>query len=295
MRRAAFTLVELIIALALLGVVLGAMLGLLNRQRRFYAGAAQIVTARVTVREAIDLLPRDFRGLSPAEGDIYAMGASSIEYRASMGISVVCTVGGSRRSITIAPSSIGGLTQWSSEPQLGDSLWLFDPGAAADDSDDRWRIAATTTAPSSGMCPMASGFTTSVAEESRGYALDLDRALPASIGPGSAVRFFRRARYELYRASDGKWYLGYLDCVASRAIPCSEVQPVSGPYLSGASAPPGLALTYFDGTGAVTASRDRVARIDVISRAETSGDVAVDGMRPGPHRDSLAVSIHLRN
>ncbi len=294
-RRTAFTLIELIVAMGLMGIVLAATFGLINRQRRFYAGAAQLVAARGTVREAVDLLPRDLRGLAPAEGDLYAIGSTSIEYRAPAGVSVVCTIGASRTSITIPPSSPRGFTEWPTQPQLGDSLWLFDPGAVPADADDRWRIAGIVAAPRSGTCPMTSGFTTSPAEEARGYALDLDRALPASIQAGSAIRFFRRARYSLYRAADGAWYLGYLDCLSSRASPCSAVQPVSGPYLAATAAPPGLSLTYFDAAGAITAMPDRVARIEMVSRAQTPPSIAIDGTPAGPHGDSLAVHIHLRN
>jgi hypothetical protein len=92
----------------------------------------------------------------------------------------------------------------------------------------------------------------------------------------------RRARYELYRASDSRWYLGYLDCLSSRATPCNVVQPVAGPF-----APGGIRLAYLDRGGAPTGNPSRVARIDVVAIAERRSSPTV--------LDSLATTIALRN
>jgi hypothetical protein len=92
----------------------------------------------------------------------------------------------------------------------------------------------------------------------------------------------RRARYELYRASDSRWYLGYLDCLSSRATPCNIVQPVAGPF-----APGGIQLAYLDRGGALTTNPASVARIDALAIAEHRSSPAV--------LDSLSTTIALRN
>jgi hypothetical protein len=135
---------------------------------------------------------------------------------------------------------------------------------------------------SAGACPTASGLTTTAAEASAALSLSLSPELDSSIAPGALVRMVRRARYELYRASDSRWYLGYLDCLASRATPCNVVQPVSGPF-----APSGVQLAYLDRSGAPTTDPWRVARIDVL---------AIAARRSAPTTlDSLATTIALRN
>jgi len=115
-----------------------------------------------------------------------------------------------------------------------------------------------------------------------------------NIVQGSSIRFLREARYSLYQASDGRWYLGYQECPGGT---CNTIQPVSGPYLppstSGGSS--GLTFTYFDSTGAVTATPTTVARIDVVTRSATRNDVRIPGFATGQHVDSLRTSIGLRN
>ena len=112
--------------------------------------------------------------------------------------------------------------------------------------------------------------------------LALDPPLDSPIEPGTLVRVVRRARYELYRSSDSRWYLGYLDCLSTRATPCNVVQPVSGPF-----APGGIQLSYLDATGTTASDRWHVARIDLLAIAERR--VAPDTL------DSLATTIALRN
>ena len=107
---------------------------------------------------------------------------------------------------------------------------------------DSWQRHVLSAAPShAGSCPTSTGLTTTPSESAAALAFTFTPALDTAIGPGTLVRVVRRARYELYRASDSRWYLGYLDCVASRATPCNTVQPVSGPF-----APSGIQLAYLD-------------------------------------------------
>ncbi|HEV7705174.1 MAG TPA: hypothetical protein VGO46_12820, partial [Gemmatimonadaceae bacterium] len=120
------------------------------------------------------------------------------------------------------------------------------------------------------------------AEASAAISLSLSPPLDSAVAPGAIVRVVRRARYELYRASDSRWYLGYLDCLSSRATPCNIVQPVAGPF-----APGGIQLAYLDRSGALTANPASVARIDALAIAERRSSPAV--------LDSLSTTIALRN
>ncbi|MEP6690279.1 MAG: prepilin-type N-terminal cleavage/methylation domain-containing protein [Gemmatimonadaceae bacterium] len=292
--RRAFTVVELLVSLAVLGVILAAILGLIVSQQRFYAGAASMLETRTVLRDAADAVGGSLRGIAPGEGDIYSMTSSAVEFRAPAGASIACTIDATRTRVTIPALTLASglaLSTWPSLPADGDSLWIFDAGALPDGSDDRWGVAALTAAPGGGSCPVATGFSSSAAEAARGFTLALDGALPATIASGAAIRIFRRARYELYLAADGAWYLGYYDCLGSRATPCSAVQPVSGPYLAGSGSPPGLSLSFVDAAGATTADPRAVARVDVVARGESRTNVE----RGSRRRDSLGVRVRPRS
>src|SRR6202022_2394268 len=85
----------------------------------------------------------------------------------------------------------------------------------------------------------------------KGFVVTLTAPLGSDVKPGAAVRFVRRARYSLYRASDGDWYLGYRRCNAIGPPGCGVVQPVSGPYRghSRDSRLRGLLFEYFAPAG----------------------------------------------
>ena len=146
-----------------------------------------------------------------------------------------------------------------------------------------WRRHVLTAAPSSaGTCPVSSGFTPRLpSRRPRSRSHSARRSTPPS-SRAPSVRIVRRARYELYRASDSRWYLGYLDCLATRATPCNVVQPVSGPFAIG-----GIQLSYLGANGAPAVDRWHVARIDLVAVAERR--VTPDTL------DSLATTIALRN
>jgi hypothetical protein len=111
---------------------------------------------------------------------------------------------------------------------------------------------------------------------------------------GAPVRIVRRARFDVYRASDGLFYLGYRVCAAG----CAGVQPVAGPYGSSAAV---IRLRYFDVSGASlpapldVTSLQRLTRVDVVLRATSSAIVDLPGRTRGVARDSIVASIALRN
>ena len=208
---------------------------------------------------------------------------ATVEFRTTLAQSAICTISPSRRQITIPPEHLASgapLTWIGTQPEAGDTLLVL---ASDSTLGNRWDRHVLTGAPSrAGSCPVSSGLTTTAADAGAALTLALSPALDSAIAPGALVRIVRRARYELYRASDSHWYLGYLDCLASRASPCNVVQPVSGPF-----APAGIQLAYLDASGAPTANPRLVARIDLLAIAERRSSPAT--------LDSLATTIALRN
>jgi hypothetical protein len=281
-RRGA-SLMELVVVIVLLATIGSATMSVVIHQERFYRAQADAIDSRATVRDAVSLLQSELRALSPVDGDLYAIGPDAVEFRATLAQSAICTIALSRREITIPPEHLASgapLTWLGTQPEAGDTLLVLGTDSTLG---DRWDRHVLTAAPSgAGACPTASGLTTTAAEASVALTLSLSPEIDSSIAPGALVRIVRRARYELYRASDSRWYLGYLDCLSSRATPCNVVQPVSGPF-----APSGVQLAYLDRNGAPTTDPWRVARIDVL---------AIAARRTSPSTlDSLATTIALRN
>jgi hypothetical protein len=281
--RQGASLMELVVVIVLLAAIGSATMGVVIRQERFYRAQADAIDSRATVRDATALLQSELRALTPLDGDLYAIGPGAVDFRATLAQSAICTIAPSRRQITIPPEHLASgapLTWLGTQPESGDTLLVL---ATDSTLGDRWDRHVLTSAPSSaGTCPVATGLTTTSAEASAALTLSLSPQLDSSIASGALVRIVRRARYELYRASDSRWYLGYLDCLSSRATPCNVVQPVSGPF-----APSGVQLAYLDRNGALTTDPWRVARIDVL---------AIAARRTSPATlDSLATTIALRN
>lgn len=290
-RRSGFTLVELLVVMVLLSIVAGSLLNIILRQQRFYAGATDIMETRGGVREAADLLASELRPLSPSGGDIYTMTSSSIDFREQFGASIVCVA--AANSLVVPPvvlASRAGYTALLRAPEAGDSVFVLDGSVKP----AVWRGYQLADALSAGTCPTTTGFTSTSSEAAAGLTVSLDQPLAVGIGAGSPVRFWRRARLGLYAAADGFWYLGYQSC-SPLAGACTTVQPVSGPYLARSGTPPGLSLSYFDGTGAVTANPLQVRRIWAVVRARSRHDVRGEGGASRTYVDSMAIGIAMRN
>jgi prepilin-type N-terminal cleavage/methylation domain-containing protein len=298
--RSGFSLVELLIVIVLLALVLTSVMTIFVQQQRFYSDSAAIMETRSATRDAVYVLQSDLRSLSPKGGDIYAMGPSFIEFRSQPGGSVVCTIDVSRTILTVPPLNVAtgaALTSWLAPPAAGDTVLIFDAGTTSSTASDSFNVYTLTAAPiPAASCPNATGLTSTVGEAIQGFTLRVTPALTATTIVGAPIRVIRRARYELYQESSGNWYLGYFDCVPSRSPKCNSLQPVAGPYVPpNTSGTGGIAFTYRDATGAVTADKLLVRRIDLVARAQTAVDIHTSGYKRGPMTDSTFISIAPRN
>lgn len=311
--RRGFTLIEIMVATALVGIVSAGILTVVVRQQRFYASASELIEVRDNLRTVAAVLPTELRSVAPREGDLEpklgtTLADSAIEYRATLGTSVLCARPTASEIIVPPYGANGdaGLTSWVSPPAVGDSLWIFKPGdvtasPVVPDSMIPYRITAIT----SGTCPTATGFTANSTEAAAGvrYTLNTNLRNASQMPVGMPIRFLRRVRYSIYlSATDNRWYLGFRDHNPARASPWSAIQPVAGPLLPYAtSGPSGLSIAYFDSAGTVltaVADADRVRRVHFTIRAETETPVRTAGLSNtvnAPIRDSLRISVALRN
>jgi prepilin-type N-terminal cleavage/methylation domain-containing protein len=288
------TLVELIVALALFGIVAAIMLGALRGQQRFHTGFLEIIDTRRATHQAGALLYGAMRGASNA--DLYAISDSSVAFRASIGTGFICSIDTSRSIISLPgrrTARTAALSALLSTPRPGDSVLVFDPGTALGDIDDGWHAHVLTSNPAPGTCPARPFGLASDAGERAGIVLAIAPALGANVGIGSPVRFFRPATYSLYPSTGASWMLGYSLCTAGA---CTVRQPLSGPYLPFASGGSGgLVFQFHDAGGVPTADPALVVRIGVTARARTPSVLDLGHIRRQRYHDSLSVTIGLRN
>jgi len=304
--RRGFTLIELIVATALAALVGSTLMMTLRRQERFYSSATEVMQVRAQLRDAADVLAVDIRSAAVARYGLPLMTDSAMELFTTLGSSAVCTAPVGKILFLPPPELASGtvLTSLLATPDTGDLALIYAMPAGVPDS-GRWvesRIAAFAARSVSSSCPPATGFTSAADGVGQtGYAVTLSNPPPASVRKGSPVRFLRRARYSLYRSSDGLWYLGFRRCNAIGPSVCGTIQPVSGPYLSyqrqgGSSG--GVAFRYFDSTGGEVADAllsPTISRIDIVLRGETARAVSLAGDARLRYRDSAIVSISPRN
>ena len=291
-RRHGASIIELMIALTIFGLVMAGVTSAIAEQTRFQAGAARVVASQRSMRQISDLLPSELRALGTGAGDIYAMNASSIDLRVTTGSSVVCTVAPGGLSVTIPPVQLASavpLTSWRDVPTAGDSVFIFDEGASTARNDDTWRSYRLTAAPAAGICPTTTGFTRNAGEANAGMTLALATAVPVTTVAGAPIRFFRPARYALTTGTDARWYLGYTECKAG----CGALDVVAGPVRSPSGA--GIGFTYRDSLGAITAVPAQVAFVELVLHTDGAPAGERSRMRSGALADSLRVSIAIRN
>ncbi|HZD85099.1 MAG TPA: type II secretion system protein [Gemmatimonadaceae bacterium] len=295
-----FTLIELAIVLAIFGI-LGIAIGVtLVRQQRFYRGATELLYAREGVRDAMEVLSTDIRGMSNAD-TVRLLADSAIELFANIGSSVVCQrVTGIEIGLPATAARGNTLTAFTTQPDTGDLALFYRDSIENGSRWERHRIAAFGPRSLTASCPADTGFSAADPSGSRkGFVVTLAAPLSAHVASGAPVRFIRRGRFSLYRGSDGGWYLGYRRCDALGPSTCGAIQPLSGPYRAYSSDPgaTGLLLEYFGPRGdRISASSPAlsVARVDITARSESRQTLSVEGHAWQPS-DWGTVSLAVRN
>lgn len=292
--RAGYTLVELLIAVAILGIMGTMVAQLMMSQQRFFQRMSEQTGVRRELRTALGTLPTELRGVSTAGGDVASFGASSITFRSTIGTAFVCDRS-SGTSIDVPPVNTArtSTSNWVNTPAAGDTVFALRHDSAGF-SGDYWSAHRITgVSASTGLC-LSSPYLDPMLDAGKArYRFAVTPALPDSVVSGSALRFTRTARYQLASQRSGKWYL-------QRQEVQSDVwtMPVvlSGPYMeprSGGTS--GFALAYFDSLGAAISpggDARRISRIDVALR--TVGQSGSD-QRVGGVVDSVRFSIAMRN
>lgn len=312
--RPGVTLIELVIALTVLAVVGGVMTNLLIRHQRFNRALTETADSRSRMRDIATILPTDLRGASSIGRDLLAIDLTSMQFRSSIGSSVLCAIAGGA-VIELPPATLASgqvLTAWINPPKPGDVAYIYDDGAGRGNVDDTWAqfvITDTTSAVDPAWCPSAgvSAFTQPADDGQRRYRITLNAAPdPMRIKIGAPIRFAREVRYSLFAASDNNWYVGYETCTPSGAVgvpgPCTDREILAGPVRPASSdtTSSGLYFLYYGQDGAPitnAAQAAQIARVAIGMRTSPQSLSAalkkLGGMDTG--RDSLRLVVGIRN
>ena len=291
--RRGITLVEVLMTVAVLGIVGASLTSILTRQQRFYRDAAETVEVRRELRGGAALLPTDVRAISTTGGDLLAATATAFTIRATIGSAVVCAK--AVQSLDLVPTNMTThtLAAWYAAPQANDTAFVFDDGSGVGANDDTWwQTAVVSTTTDVGYCTGTPYVAAADATLPR-VRLALSTAVPATVQVGAVVRITRPVQYTIFQpAATSDWYLGYAE---HNGATWGAVEPIAGPL----TATTGARFTYFDTLGTAltpttAALRESVARIGVALRASGRTD-ALRARNGAPMRDSLTFMVGVRN
>ena len=276
-----FTMVELIIAITIASVVLGATWKLLTSNQRFYRAQSELQDVQQNLRAATQIVPGDLRELDAKGGDIIAMAASAITIRAMRGFGVVCA----------APDKVNGyiklrnalLFMSGAFDSTRHNVIVFREADSTKNRDDTWQVGSITASTSASQtCTDTKAATRLTVTLANGNS-KLD-----SVTVGAPVRIYEQVKYSAYNDGTGVWYLG---TSTYQSGAWSTTTPVAGPVL----ATTGIAFVYYDSSGTVTADSSHVASIGMTVRGQSLRPIMVQGHPTGLYRDSVTVRVALRN
>jgi prepilin-type N-terminal cleavage/methylation domain-containing protein len=274
--RRGFTLVEVMVSLALTLVVAGALYSVLLSTQRITRAQAQRVDLQSNLRAGALLVLGELRELStvPAgtagQNDILAAGSSAVVYRAMRGVGFICSAP-SATTLRIARSSFSGAR----DPQAGrDELLILSEDSTAAVAEDSWLATSIVSVGTGSPCPGALG---------PGITLTVPAGASVAVPEiGTPVRVAEVMELRLYE-SEGKSWLG------ARSVSSGEtIQPLVGPLTEGS----GFGLEYLDATGIPTLDRTSIRSIRITVRGTIDGGGVGNSL---PVEEELVTQVALRN
>ena len=272
LRRRGTSVVELLVALTIAGVVLAAATGSFLRQQRTATGLAATAQAQGQARAAAALLPAQL-SLDALSVEDVVPGAgrdTALQFRAAIASGVSCD---SARAPAFAVDDTGlAAGAVAAMPHAGDSLWWY----RADGGSWTGR-GITGVSADSGAC---------AAESRTGLLMRLGVEDTVVIAPRTPLRVTRQERLAIYRAGDGSWQLGlreWSDATGAMGAP----QPVAGPFQLAATDGARTGFRYFDSVG-VELPETGGARV---ARVRLTLLLAPSGAMPAGLRDSADVAL----
>lgn len=279
--RHGFTLVEILVALVIMGVVSGAVFQLLHTSQRLSRAQTEQVSLQSNVRTGAMLVPAELREINTVTGgsidqnDVLSAAADAVTYRAMRGLGTVCEVPGVTNRIRLLGSTYSG----SRDPIGTDSIYVFIENDPDRENDDAWLPVRITSVTTGNVCPTAIG---NVA----GITLNTDaNAAIATLAVGTPIRIYEVMELSLL-AADGRSWLG------ARSVSAGDpVEPVLGPLVDGN----GFGLEYLDGNGNATGDLTAIKSIRVTIQGLTDELVRGSGTAVGHPVEAQVTQVLLRN
>jgi prepilin-type N-terminal cleavage/methylation domain-containing protein len=281
--RHGFTLIELMIALVLLGIVGGVTYQMLINTQRLSTAQAERMNLQSAVRTGALVVPSELRevGINAAgASDLVHIATDSVTYRAMRGVGFTCSVTATQikliNSFALPFNSLRGVVAGGR-----DSLLIYVDNDPDTDGDDQW-----ITAPVNAVAASTCGGTAAIAITTNDITGSISSGTIDAVVVGGPVRTFEVMRLKLYTL-DGQSWLG------AQSISAGEtVQPALGPLTAN-----GFELAYFDVNGNATTNAANVRSMQVTLRGVTERPIARGG-NVGANayvQDSLVARVMLRN
>jgi prepilin-type N-terminal cleavage/methylation domain-containing protein len=271
--RRGFTMIEVIVALVVGMVVLGSVVQMLIVQGRGYGKQREQVDVRETGREAGALLSWDLRQAGVAGSPFAVMGANAVTIRSFRGLGTIC--GKHALLARYGLWKTGGNIQATVDDtalvyQIGRGQW------------NKLKITAVGT-------PAAMGVAACGWPGARPPDIVVEFAVTATtdtsyIKVGAPLRSFRLVQYAEFQQNN-RWWLG------RKVGAAASYDLLTGPLLAPASN--GLAFTYYDTLGAVTANTAAVGSVAFTLRTESLKNTTVGSGYTYQH-DSLTTNVAVR-
>lgn len=287
-----WTLLELVVALVIIGVIAGLGAGAVASEQRTARAAARVRAMRAELRDATGVLAQEIRGASPASDTLRLAADTAVEFFTPLLTAITCAPGSGSRLLLVPPLNSSAMQPAvGPQPDTGDLAWIWEEDSVRTPGTwRRWRIA--------GYASDVPGNCSVALAPLVGQPRVLTVAGDAGMVPaGAPVQVVRRGRYSIYRGSDGDWYLGYRRCDALGPSRCQAVQPVAGPYRARVNGTAGIQFRYFGETGnelTGMAAATATWRVDVVLRSDTNLSTIV-ARRSGALDDSVVMTVGLRN
>jgi prepilin-type N-terminal cleavage/methylation domain-containing protein len=278
-QRRGFTLVEVLLALVIMGVVTGAIYRLLNTNQRLALAQAEQVSLQSNVRTGSLIVPSELRELNTWQGgaadrnDILDPKANSVRYRSGRGMGFLCqNAAAGATKLVLAQSNWTGLRPPDADR---DDLHIFIDGDPYDDNDDGWNQLNLTGVAPGNACGGALSWALTVP------------AIPADVPANTPVRLFEVMQLQLYADAAGEWWLGAQSVSALDPAPV----PILGPLTAN-----GFQLQYLDSTGVATADLTAINSVRLTVRGLTDAPVRTGGQAPVARtQEALVTQVLLRN
>ncbi|HJQ10521.1 MAG TPA: prepilin-type N-terminal cleavage/methylation domain-containing protein [Gemmatimonadaceae bacterium] len=271
--RRGFTIIELLVSFVIGLIVLASIVQMMIVQGKSYRKQREQVDVRETVREAAALLSWDLRQAAVAGSPFAVLGANSVTLRSPRGLGTICG------KHAVLPRYALWKTAGSIQATVDDTALVYQIGKGGW---NKLKITNVGTAAAMGVnaCAWPGARVPDMVVEFAVTAVT-DTSL---IKIGAPLRSFRRVEYSEYQ-QNGRWWLG------RKVGNAAGYEQLTGPLLAPASN--GLAFTYYDTLGAVSANTNAIGSVAFTIRTESYKN-ATTGSTFVYQRDSLTTRVGVR-